>query len=295
MTRECDIGRVAVVVRGREHVRPIDGGSLRLVDGRGIAVIEVTVEASIDRDGIVGGIEPHLKHAVLQALDRSERAVLDAERALVAQEIQAIADREFFRPELGLNHLGAAELAVLQPPGSRERVELAHIGARVREYQTAALGRLLAVGRPTGQQRRARGLAVRRLHHGPLTLVSRERKRRVASGELQSRVPLPPLRLASHFSELGDAALGEDAAEGSAGLDGLELLGVADQDNFRFRLVRYLEHPGELPCADHAGLIDHEHIASRELFALARPGVLEARKGAGVDPGGELEILRGDA
>src|SRR6266478_332161 len=102
MTRECDIGRVPVVVRGREHVSPIDRGSLRLVDGRCVAVIEVTVEAGIDRDPIVGGIEPYLKHAVLEALDRSEGAVLDAERALVAQEIEAIADREFFRPELSL-------------------------------------------------------------------------------------------------------------------------------------------------------------------------------------------------
>src|SRR5437660_10717773 len=118
MTRQCDIGRVPVVVRGREHVRPIDGGSLRLVDGRGIAVIEVTVEAGIDRDGIVGGIEPHLKHPILEALDRSERAILDVEAPFVTEEVDAIPDRELFRAELGLDYLGTAQLPLLTPPGS---------------------------------------------------------------------------------------------------------------------------------------------------------------------------------
>src|SRR5207244_8389224 len=111
--------------------------------------------------------------------------------------------------------------------------------------------------------------------------------RRVAGGELESRVLLPTLRLAAHFGKLCHAALGEDPAKRRARLDRLQLLGVADQDDFRLRLVRYLEHPGELPCADHASLIDHEHIARRQWVAVARPSVLEACDGAGVDPGGE--------
>ena len=52
-----------------------------------------------------------------------------------------------------------------------------------------------------------------------------------AIGEITRGVPLPVLPLAAHLADFRTAMTLMDRAEGRASFDGLQLLGIADQDD----------------------------------------------------------------
>ena len=70
-----------------------------------------------------------------------------------------------------------------------------------------------------------------------------------------------------------------ECAEGRAGLDGLQLLHIADEDDLGASPLRMAQHPLHLARADHAGLIDDQHIVGTEPVAVVRPAVLETGEG----------------
>ena len=72
---------------------------------------------------------------------------------------------------------------------------------------------------------------------------------------------LPVEFLAAHFGQVGDAVNGGDAAKRGAGFDGLQLFGVADQEDFGVGFFGDTQHAFELAGADHAGFVDDENVA----------------------------------
>lgn len=50
MPRHRDIGQMPVEREGGQHLHAVDGRALRLMDGRGVAVIEVSVDALVNGD-----------------------------------------------------------------------------------------------------------------------------------------------------------------------------------------------------------------------------------------------------
>jgi hypothetical protein len=60
----------------------------------------------------------------------------------------------------------------------------------------------------------------------------------------------------------------------------LQLLDVADQDDLGAGLCCMGQYAFQLPCTDHAGLVDHQHIAGREQIAALVPAMLHAGDGA---------------
>ena len=72
-------------------------------------------------------------------------------------------------------------------------------------------------------------------------LVPAFRLSRVPGSQLLCGFLLPTVPLLSDFSELNHAGLGGDAAERRSRLDGLQLLGIADENNFRAGLFGALD------------------------------------------------------
>jgi len=85
--------------------------------------------------------------------------------------------------------------------------------------------------------------------------------------------------LAAHLTDFDAAVAFVDRPEGSSGFDGLELLRVANQDNFRARIGGMGEDALHLARADHACLIDHQHVARGEQFAALTPLMFKAGDG----------------
>src|SRR3546814_10840709 len=80
----------------------IDRHALRLVDRRGIAMIDMGIEFEIDVDAFAI-VEPNRQPLGACPFDRSERAILDPHRFLVAQEKNAVLSCKFARSALGLD------------------------------------------------------------------------------------------------------------------------------------------------------------------------------------------------
>ena len=73
-------------------------------------------------------------------------------------------------------------------------------------------------------------------------------------------VALPVLALPAYLGDLGRAVALGDAAERRAGLDRLQLLGVAYHHDLGPGIARLGKHPLHLARADHAGLVHHQHV-----------------------------------
>ena len=71
-----------------------------------------------------------------------------------------------------------------------------------------------------------------------------------------------------------------DRAERRARFYCLQLLDIADQHDLRAGFSSMGQHAFQLPCADHARLVDHQHIAGREQAAALLPAMLHAGDGA---------------
>ena len=74
-------------------MRPVHGHALRLVDGGGIAVVEVAIILNIERYG-TSIIRADGYMAFVHLLDAAQRPVLHLQAALIAQEHDAVARRE---------------------------------------------------------------------------------------------------------------------------------------------------------------------------------------------------------
>jgi hypothetical protein len=89
-----------------------------------------------------------------------------------------------------------------------------------------------------------------------------DRLARPARRQRLRRVALPVLALPAYLGDLGRNRGARQRPERRAGLDRLQLLGVADQHDLRARLLGMRrQHPLHLARADHAGLVDHQHVA----------------------------------
>ncbi len=113
-----------------------------------------------------------------------------------------------------------------------------------------------------------------------VTLVGLQRVTGAPGREAPCRLPLPALALAANFADFHmGVALGE-RAEGSSGLDGLELFGITHQNHLCAAPLGFAEDPFHLAGADHPGFVDHQHVPVTEKLAPLRPLVLQAGNGA---------------
>ncbi len=89
-------------------------------------------------------------------------------------------------------------------------------------------------------------------------------------------VLLPVLMLPANLVDLGRAVALGKRAERRTGLDRLQLLGVTDKNDLRPCPLGFRQHPLHLARADHAGLVDHQHVAGTELLAALLPLIFHA-------------------
>src|SRR3546814_17753420 len=79
--------------RRGEHMRPVHGHSLRLVDRGGVAMIDMGVIFGVERDGsLIIGADGHAP--LVHLLDGAKGAVLDLKAAFVFQEHDPVAASE---------------------------------------------------------------------------------------------------------------------------------------------------------------------------------------------------------
>ncbi len=90
-----------------------------------------------------------------------------------------------------------------------------------------------------------------------------------------------------------DAVGAGNGAERRAGLDGLQLLRIAHEHHLGARLASLGQHAAKLAAADHARLIDHQHVARAKPFPALRPRPFERGDGPALDPGVFLQALGG--
>ncbi|SOC89939.1 hypothetical protein SAMN05421890_4932 [Ensifer adhaerens] len=90
-------------------------------------------------------------------------------------------------------------------------------------------------------------------------------------GERNRRLSLPVHALAADFGKFGMADLLGDGAERRAGSDRLQLLVIANENDFRTGLFGFTDEPGKLAASDHARLVDDEDVAAAELVTIVLP------------------------
>src|SRR3546814_7734406 len=97
------------------------------------------------------------------------------------------------------------------------------------------------------------------MHHAGIG-IGGERFTRLSASKVTRCLPHPCPLLAAHFAELGRAMRLAKQPERRARLDRLQLLRVTDQDHLRAGVSGFAQHPLELARADHAGLVDDQHV-----------------------------------
>ena len=87
--RQGDIAAMGIHPRRRQHMAAVYRHALRLVDGRGIAMVDPVIILECESNGsVIVGLHGHRLRA--NPLDGPERAVLHAKATLVLQEHDAI-------------------------------------------------------------------------------------------------------------------------------------------------------------------------------------------------------------
>ena len=107
-------------------------------------------------------------------------------------------------------------------------------------------------------------------------VIGGQRLAGAAGRQMSGRLALPVLMLAANLGDLDVGMALGDRAERRARLDRLQLLGIADQHHLGAGALGRRQHPLQLPRADHPCLVDHQHVARRELLAPLRPLMLQA-------------------
>ena len=132
------------------------------------------------------------------------------------------------------------------------------------------------------------------MHHA-VGAIGFQRIAGFAIGEIARGVALPVLPLAAHLADFRAAVALMDRAERRARFDGLQLLRIADQHDLGAGLGSMGQHALQLARADHARLVDHQHIAGREQVAALFPAMLHAGDGARRDARSAFEVFRRNA
>ena len=126
MPRQGDIAAMGIHARRRQHMGAVHRHALRLVDRRGIAVVDPVVILEVEANGsAVVGLNGHGLRADL--FDGPERAVPYAEASFVLQEHDAIPAGEVAVAALDRHTHLIAEIAGGAHPHPRSLVEHAHL------------------------------------------------------------------------------------------------------------------------------------------------------------------------
>lgn len=121
---------------------------------------------------------------------------------------------------------------------------------------------------------------VSRLRHVNVAapFVAVDRLRCSSGGELPGGAALPLFALPPYVGDLDAAVPLGDRAERGACFDGLKLLGVSDQHDLGAAPFGLGDHALHLARADHAGLVDDEHVAGREKVAVRSVWVIASSR-----------------
>src|SRR5690606_30910459 len=132
VTRQSDIAAMGVHAGRRQHMRPVNGHALRLVDGGRIAVVDAVIVLQVE--GHAAPVVSANRHGCCaDILDGAKRAVLDAKAALVSQEHDAIPGGEVSFAALDGHAHVLAKIASLAHPVAGRLVEFAHLRIGVGE------------------------------------------------------------------------------------------------------------------------------------------------------------------
>ena len=94
--------------------------------------------------------------------------------------------------------------------------------------------------------------------HGVVCDVRRNGLRGPSFAQIGERAPLPLVRLAHVLGHAHAPELIAESAEGCAAIDGMELMGVADEDQFCSIAGGVVHQSGNLSAANHGRLVDHQ-------------------------------------
>ena len=261
------------------------------MDRRCIAVVDRLVAVRGNADAIAAStIAPGEDLAPFDMLDGAKHAVFDAEVAVVFEEYDPVTGGEGAFAVIGLERefstvlaiptvrAGARPVAALQPLsvlkfGTNGGIEGAHIVAAMRHGNPGAIGMLLTIGNILTHD--LCNCHVAAFHKVNVAVIPTGGE---ALGRLVGRkgyrcLSLPIMALAAYPGKFDMANLLGNRPEGCTGPDRLQLLMVADKNDFCTALFSLTDEPGELPAPDHAGLVDDEHVTAADQIPAMVPAV----------------------
>ena len=259
VTRQGDISGMTVQARRRQHMHPVHRDALGFVDGGGIAVIEMGIVLEVERHG-PAGVQPHGHILGGDGLHHAQRAVLDPQPPVILEEHDAVAGGEGTLSALDTDsHIQAQFLPVSQL-AAREAVERCNLVIGMGEDDAGFVRRHSPIPVPAIDQTLARLIpGLRRPDHAVFA-VGFQRLAGPAGGKLPGRFLLPALPLAADIPDLDMGMTLHQGPESRAGLDGLKLLGVSDQNHLGAMPLGFAQDPLHLAGADHAGFVDYQHV-----------------------------------
>ena len=148
---------------------------------------------------------------------------------------------------------------------------------------------------PAIDQLLARDLPRSRRVDGAMIAIRGDCIRGASGCQMPRRLALPILLLTTDVGNLDAAMALGDRAECRAGLDGLELLGIADQHNLGAAFLGLGNHALHLPRSDHPGFVDDQHVTMGQQLPVLRPLMLETGNRSRRNAGAAFQILRGNA
>src|SRR5262249_60252509 len=122
----------------RQHVGAVHGHALRLVDGRGIAMVDPVIVLEVEPNGLAV-IRAHGHGLRADLLDGPERAVLHAKATLILQEHDAITAGELARAAFDRQTHVIPEITGSPHPLARRLVKSADLVVGVGGNDPAAL------------------------------------------------------------------------------------------------------------------------------------------------------------
>ncbi len=311
------IGQMLVHHAGGKHEGAVDGRPLRFMNGRGIAVIDIAIAVLAD-DDVAATVEAHRQQRIAASVaggnDRTEHAVLHVLRskppcprlneAGVFEEDDPVASGELAKPTRRLEFPRPCQRALADHDLAQGLVQLPDIVVGVGENQqlvAAKAARMFAVGGflkqvtagigPIGNDAADDIVPRLRLDQPAMRGIGIETLFDLAAGKEARGIARPRITLAAHAGKFGKADPFGDRPERRTRLDRLQLHRVADQHGFRAGIFHRLQDTRHLLRRHHAGLVDHQHIATLEQIASAFPGQFPGSQRTRPDAGTVLQPL----